>query len=220
MERIRILLADDHAVLRAGLRLLLNAEPDMTVVGEAATGAEAVELAKSLHPDVVLMDLKMPGLGGVEATRYLKREVLHVKVLILTMHDDEGYLRQALRAGASGYVLKKAADTDLVAALRAVYRGETPIDPSMAKVLVEEYLEPGCRLNGLTEAKRKLTDREREVLTMLAQGFTNRQVADRLFVSVKTIETHRARIMEKLDFRTRAELVQYALQQGFLDTHS
>ena len=220
MGLIRVLVVDDHAVLRAGLRLLLDAESDMTVVGEASTGAEAVERAKTLDPDVVLMDLRMPGLGGVDATRYLKREVPETKVLILTMYDDAGSLRQVLRAGASGYILKKATDTDLVAAIRAVFRGDTPIDPSMAKALVEEYVDPDGNLNHGSEVMRKLTDREEEVLKMLAQGFTNRETADRLSVSVKTIETHRSHIMEKLDLRTRAELVKYALQQDILDIDS
>ena len=220
MGLIRVLVVDDHAVLRAGLRLLLDAESDMTVVGEASTGAEAVERAKTLDPDVVLMDLRMPGLGGVDATRYLKREVPETKVLILTMYDDAGSLRQVLRAGASGYILKKATDTDLVAAIRAVSRGDTPIDPSMAKAMVEEYVDPDGHLGHTSEVVRKLTDREEEVLKMLAQGFTNRETADRLSVSVKTIETHRSHIMEKLDLRTRAELVKYALQQDILDIDS
>ena len=218
MKKIRILVADDHAVLRAGLQMLLDAEPDMTVIGEASTGAEAVERAKTLNPDVVLMDLKMPGLGGVDATRYLKREAPEIKVLILTMYDDAGYLRQVLRAGASGYVLKKATDTDLVAAIRAVSRGDIPIDPSMAKALVEDYVDTKRDSGDHPEVVRKLTDREEEVLKKLAQGFTNQEIADRLSVSVKTIETHRSHIMEKLSFHSRAELVKYALHQGFLNT--
>lgn len=211
-KRIRILLADDHAVLRAGLRALLNAQRDLEVVGEAADGAEAVRLAQALHPDVVVMDIGMPGVNGIDATARIKRELPTTKVLILSMHDDRGYLRQVLRAGASGYVLKKAADTELLAAIRAAARGEVFLDPGLAKALVEEVMEPA-------PAGREtpvLSDREREVLRLLARGHTNQQVADRLCVSVKSVETYKARLMEKLGLRGRAELVRYALQHGFL----
>lgn len=211
-KRIRILLADDHAVLRAGLRALLAAQGDLEVVGEAADGTEAIRLAQALHPDVVVMDIGMPGVSGIDATAKIKRELPAAKVLILSMHDDRGYLRQVLRAGASGYVLKKAADTELLAAIRAAARGEVFLDPAMAKALVDELMEPQIA----ARETPSLSDREREVLRLIARGHTNQQVADRLCVSVKSVETYKARLMEKLGLKGRAELVRYALQHGLL----
>ena len=211
-KRIRILLADDHAVLRAGLRALLAAQGDLEVVGEASDGAEAIRLTHALRPDVVVMDIGMPGVSGIDATARIKRDWPGAKVLILSMHDDRGYLRQVLRAGASGYVLKKAADTELLAAIRAAARGDVFLDPSLAKALVEEVVEP--RAAG-TEAPA-LSDREREVLRLIAHGHTNQQVADRLCISVKSVETYKARLTEKLGLKGRAELVRYALQHGLL----
>ena len=215
-RRIRILLADDHAVLRAGLRALLAAQGGLEVVGEAADGAEAVRLAQALRPDVVVMDIGMPGVNGIDATARIKRDLPAAKVLILSMHDDQGYLRQVLRAGASGYVLKKAADTELLAAIQAAARGEVFLDPGLAKALVDEVLEPRVERG---EAP-VLSGRERDVLRLVAHGHTNQQVADRLCISVKSVETYRARLMEKLGLKGRAELVRYALQHGLLqDPH-
>ncbi len=210
-KRIRILLADDHTVLRAGLRALLSAQGDLEVVGEASDGAEAIRLAQALHPDVVVMDIGMPGVNGIDATARIKRDLPGAKVLILSMHDDRGYLRQVLRAGASGYVLKKAADTELLAAIRAAARGEVFLDPSLAKTLVEEVIEPTP-----SQDETALSDREREVLRLIAHGHTNQQVADRLCIGVKSVETYKARLMEKLGLKGRAELVRYALQHGLL----
>jgi len=211
-RRIRILLADDHAVLRAGLRVLLSAQADLEVVGEAAEGAEALRLARSLKPDVVVMDIGMPGVSGIDATARMRRELPSTKVLILSMHDDQGYLRQALRAGASGYVLKKAADTELLAAIRAAARGGVFLDPSLAKGLVEDVIQPKVHAS---EAPA-LSEREREVLRLLAHGHTNQQVADRLCIGVKSVETYKSRLMEKLGLKGRAELVRYALTHGLL----
>ncbi len=211
-RRIRILLADDHAVLRAGLRALLTVQGDLEVVGEASEGAEAIRLCQALRPDVVVMDISMPGVGGIEATARIKRDLPGTKVLILSMHDDRGYLRQVLRAGASGYVLKKAADTELLAAIRAAARGEVFLDPALAKALVDEVMEPKAA-GGEPPA---LSEREREVLRLLAHGHTNQQVADRLCISVKSVETYKARLMEKLGLKGRAELVRHALQHGLL----
>ncbi len=211
-RRIRILLADDHAVLRAGLRALLSAQGDLEVVGEASDGAEAIRLTQALHPDVVVMDIGMPGVSGIDATARIKHDLPAAKVLILSMHDDRGYLRQVLRAGASGYVLKKAADTELLAAIRAAARGEVFLDPALAKALVDEVVEPK-RAGSEIPA---LSDREREVLRLIAHGHTNQQVADRLCISVKSVETYKARLMEKLGLKGRAELVRYALQRGLL----
>ncbi|HEX9899212.1 MAG TPA: response regulator transcription factor [Candidatus Methylomirabilis sp.] len=211
-KRIRILLADDHAVLRAGLRALLAAQDDLEVVGEASDGAEAIRLCQTLRPDVVVMDIGMPGVSGIDATARIKRDLPGTKVLILSMHDDRGYLRQVLRVGASGYVLKKAADTELLAAIRAAARGEVFLDPTLAKALVDEVMEPKTA-GGEPPA---LSHREREVLRLLAHGHTNQQVADRLCISVKSVETYKARLMEKLGLKGRAELVRHALQHGLL----
>ncbi len=210
-KRIRILLADDHTVLRAGLRALLAAEADLEVVGEASEGGEAIRLTAALRPDVVVMDIGMPGISGIDATLRIKRDLPAVKVLILSMHDDRGYLRQVLRAGASGYVLKRAADTDLLAAIRAAARGDVFLDPALAKSLVEEVIAPAP-----AQGEPALSDREREVLRLIAHGHTNQQVADRLCISVKSVETYKARLMEKLGLKGRAELVRYALQHGLL----
>ncbi|MCL5075837.1 MAG: response regulator transcription factor [Chloroflexi bacterium] len=219
MAKIRLLIADDHAVLRAGLHLLLNAQPDMEVVGEAGDGAEALEKADVLRPDVLLLDLSMPGMGGLEAIHHLKRRCPEVKILILSMYDDESYLREALRAGAAGYTLKKGADTELLAAIRAVQRGEIFLHPALTKVLVGDLLrkELGREKRATTPAGyTALSEREREVLRFLAHGYTNQQVADRLFLSLKTVETYKARLMRKLGLRSRADLVRYAMQQGLL----
>jgi len=211
-RRIRILLADDHTVLRSGLRALLSAQADLEVAGEAAEGGEALRLAQTLKPDVVVMDIGMPGMGGIDATARIRRELPSTKVLILSMHDDQGYLRQALRAGASGYVLKKAADTELLAAIRAAARGEVFLDPSLVKGLVEDVVLPKAQEPEIPA----LSEREREVLHLLARGHTNQQVADRLCISVKSVETYKARLMEKLGLKGRAELVRYALTHGLL----
>jgi two-component system response regulator NreC len=215
--KIRLLLADDHAVLRAGLRLLLNAQPDMEVVGEAENGDEAVRRAIELHPDVVLMDITMGSVSGMSATRQIKARNPSTQVLALTMHDDEEYLRQMLEAGASGYVLKAAADTELVVAIRAVHRGEVYLYPSFTKVLLED-LHWGRSGQGPAQQDSYdlLSDREKEVLQMVALGLTNQQIADKLYLSVKTVETYRGRVMAKLNLKNRAALVRYALRRGLL----
>lgn len=211
-KRSRILLVDDHAVLRAGLAALLAAQADLEVVGHAADGAAAVRSAQALRPDIVVMDIGMPGGGGIDATARITRELPATRVVILSMHDDQGYLREALRAGASGYVLKRAADTELLAAIRAAARGEVFLDPAMARGLVEEVVAPRAAADG----PAALSEREREVLRLLARGHTNQQVADRLCIGVKSVETYKARLMEKLGLKGRAELVRYALRHGFL----
>lgn len=217
MGKIRILLADDHGVVRAGIRMLINAQPDMEVVGEASDGKGAIAQAETLHPDVVILDLAMPNLGGLSALGIIKQRVPEVRILILTMHDDERYLDQALSAGASGYVVKKAADMELLSAVRAVMRGEVYVHSSLTRFLIERRPDRGVeRRNAGSEAQEGLTGRQREVLILLAQGYTNRQIADRLFLSVKTIETYRSRLMQQLDLRNRAELFQYAVRKGLL----
>ncbi|MDO8735806.1 MAG: response regulator transcription factor [Thermoleophilia bacterium] len=216
MSKIRILLADDHAILRAGLVRLLSEEPDIEVVGEADNGREAVQKVQELHPDIVLMDIGMPVMNGMEATKQIKKRDSDVKILVLTMHDNEEYLFQVLQAGASGYVLKKAADSDLVNAIHVVSRGDCFLYPSAAKMVVEDYLEKLKHGQEPTSSFDTLTDREREILTLVAEGYTNREIAEALFISVKTVETHKANIMEKLNLHKRAELVRYAIKKGML----
>lgn len=212
---IRVLIVDDHAILRSGLRMLLGAQSDMEVVGEAADGAEAARLVAELNPDVALLDLAMPGIGGLEALSMIKRIAPETRGLILSQYDDESYLRRALESGASGYVLKRAADTDLLSAIRAVARGEVYLHPMLTRFVVndlfnrEEAPKPAGR-------QTALSDREREVLQLVALGHTNQQIADSLVLSVKTVETYKARVMEKLGVRGRAALVRYAMEQGLI----
>lgn len=211
MANIRVLIADDHAVLRAGLRVLIDAQPDMEVVGEAADGEEAARKAVDMRPDVALIDITMPGSGGIKAIGRIMDACPQTRVLVLTMHDVPGYLRSALAAGATGYVVKRAADSELLSAIRGVHRGRTVLDPALATAVVQGALgkkaSPGQPAN-------PLSPREREVLDLVAQGYTNQQVADRLGLSVKTVETYRARLVEKLGLRSRADLVRYALDSG------
>ena len=213
---IRVLIADDHAVLRAGLRMLLDAEADIEVIGEAGDGAEALAKIQKLAPDVALLDITMPGMGGLEALRKIHEGSTHTRVLILTMHDDEGYLRDALRAGAAGYVLKQAADTELISAIRAVHDGGTYLHPAHTRLLLEGMIDRE-KAESLRNSASPLSAREEEVLRLVALGHTNQQVADTLYLSVKTVETYRARLMAKLGLQTRADLVRYAMQKGLLD---
>lgn len=211
MARIRVLLADDHAVLRAGLRALIRAQPDLEVVGEAGDGDGAVQKAIETAPDVVVMDLTMPGGGGMKAIERIRHQCPAARVLVLTMHDAPAYLRSALAAGASGYVVKSAADSELLAAIRTVHRGRVALDPSLAAAVVYGSL-PRRTVGGSPAGPLSL--REREVLDLIAQGYTNQQMADQLGLSVKTVETYRSRLVEKLGLRSRAELVRYALDSG------
>lgn len=217
---IRIAIADDHAVLRSGLRLLLGAQPDMRVVAEAGTGWEILEVARQHRPDVVLLDLAMPGPGSLRVIEELAKLAPGVKVLVLTMYDDANYLRQAFRCGARGYVVKRAADTELIAAIRAVCRGDVYVDPSLARSLVEELVGGGAGQENPASSEENqadpLSEREREVLQLLALGHTNQEIAERLCLSVKTVETYRARIHEKLGVRGRASLVRYAIERGLI----
>lgn len=212
-DPIRILLADDHAVLRAGLRALLEPEHDMTVVGEASTGEEALEGARELRPDVVVMDLSMPGVGGLEAMRRIAALELGVKVLVLTVHAEEEYLFPVLEAGGSGYVTKTSADRELIDAIRAVARGEVFLYPHAQKLLLKRYQ---AKQAGEDDPLHKLTQREREVLALTAEGFSSSEIGKKLFLSPKTVDTYRSRIMQKLQLNHRSELVRFALQTGLL----
>jgi two-component system, NarL family, response regulator NreC len=218
MSKIRILIVDDHAILRAGLRLLINAQPDMEVVSEAMDGQEALWKAREMKPDVALMDITMPETGGLQALEQLRQVCPHTRILVLTMHDDPAYALSVLTAGGLGYVVKRAADSDLLAAIRAVYRGRTFVDPTVAGSLVQDLLGKQAA-TGPTDRgvpRSLLSPREREVLRLLAQGYTYQQVAERMSVSPKTVESHRARIAQKLGLHSRAELTHYALESGLL----
>ncbi len=215
MDRIRVLLADDHAILRDGIRALLTDHPDIVVIGEAEDGHWAVHLAHELHPNVVLMDIGMPRLNGLEATRQIKHDCPEVAILILTMHDNEEYLRQVLAAGASGYVLKRAAASELVAAIRAVHRGEAALSPAVARLLIEDYLR--SEDGRIAATPSDLTPREREVLQLIAEGHTSKQIAELLCLSVKTVQAHRTSLMQKLDLHDRGDLIKYAIQKRIID---
>ena len=207
------MIADDHAILRAGLRMLVNAQADMQVVAEASDGEQAVEAARETKPDVALLDLTMPAAGGMAAIQRIVRDLRETHVLVLTMHDDLAYLRSVLAAGASGYVLKRSVDAELLAAIRAVHRGGTFVDPSLAGVLFDGVL---AKRGGKAGPVRILSDRELQVLGLVARGYSSQQIAKQILVSAKTVETYRARFAEKLGLRTRSEVVRFAVQMGLL----
>lgn len=211
---IRILLADDHAVLRAGLRALLEAEPGLEVIGEVGTGEEAVAFAERLKPNVVVMDLSMPGIGGLEATRRIGALQQDTRVLVLTMHGEEEHLLPVLEAGGSGYVNKRSADEELIQAIHTVARGDVFLYPNAAKLLLQGFR--GKTERGEEDPLQKLTERELEVLGYTAEGFSSAEIGKKLFISPKTVDTYRSRIMEKLGLHHRSELVRFALQQGLL----
>lgn len=211
---IQVLIVDDHAVLRAGLRMLLDAERDIEVIGEAQNGATAIQMVEDRPPDVVVLDISMPGLSGSDAIGLILRSCPTTKILILTMHSDVIYVRQMFQRGAKGYVLKSAADTELITAIRKVHEGGVYIESSLAGEFVTDLL--AMPTAGKGGAPRPLSDRELEVLEHIAYGYSNRETAEKLHISVKTVETHRRRIMDKLEFATRAELVRYAIQNGIL----
>lgn len=214
MSKIRVLLVDDHMVVRVGLKALIDAETDLVVVGEAGNGLEGVEKAIALTPDVIVMDISMPEMDGLEATRRIRQECPQCHVLILTVHAQERYLFPVLKAGAAGYVLKSTVDTELLDAIRVVARGGAFLYPSATRMLLEDYLE---HLHAATaDAYGTLSEREREVLKLIALGYTAGQIADQLSLSAKTVETYRARIMEKLNLSSRVDLVKYALSRGLL----
>ncbi len=215
MDKIKVLIVDDHAIVREGLRNLLQAQEDIEVIGEAVDGSEAISKTESLKPDVVLMDITMPGIGGLEATRQIKELHPEVKILVLTMHESDEYFFKMLSAGASGYFVKGGSSAELVSALRAVWRGDVFLYPTMAKRLLNDYLKR-AETGDEKESLDGLTQREREILKLIAEGRTNQEVADLLVLSPTTVQTHRAHIMAKLGLRNHTELIKYALRQGLI----
>jgi DNA-binding NarL/FixJ family response regulator len=211
---IRVMLVDDHAVLRDGLRAILEGQPDIEVIGEAADGLEAVKLADQFLPHVVVMDIAMPRMNGVEATRRIKKAHPQCRVLVLTQFDHREYILPILKAGADGYVLKRCAGADLAAAIRSVQAGESILDPAAARAVVEAYV--GATPHTTDDVDGQLTDREREVLILIAEGYTNHQIACTLHISPKTVDVHRGNIMTKLGLHNRTDLIKYAIRKGLV----
>lgn len=215
-NEVRVLLADDHAVLRSGLTLLLNNHDEFTVVGEASTGLATIALTEELAPDLVLLDLNMPSMGGLEIIPTLKRKSPNTRILVLTMHDEPEYLRQALESGVSGYILKKAVDSELISAIRAVMKGEIYVHSAMTKSLLEDII-PAENQESEKDLWHQLSNREKQVLKLVALGHTSQEIAEKMGLSSKTVDTYRARGMDKLGLKTRASLVRFALQRQLLD---
>jgi len=214
MAKITVLLVDDHALFRQGIRALLANSEHAAIVGEATDGREAIEKVHDLQPQVVLMDIGMPGMGGIEATRRIIKENPYTKILVLTQYEDVEYILSMLRIGAKGYISKTATAEELDTAIQTVRRGESYLYPSAATILVEEYLH---RVSGEKNGYERLTDREKEVLQLVAEGDTNREIAEQLFISIKTVLRHRTNIMEKLGFHNRTELIKYAISKGLIE---
>ena len=215
-HKIRVMIVDDHAILRAGLRMLVNTQNDMEVVSEAPDGEKVVQEVRETRPDVTLLDLTMPRVGGMKALQEIARNCRETRVLVLTMHDDPAYLRSALAAGASGYLLKRAVDAELLAAIRAIHRGGIFVDPRLASVLVQDVLAKRGKKAGSTRPINILSDRELQVLSLVARGYTSAQIAKQIAVGVKTVETYRSRFAEKLGLRTRSDVIRFAMQMGLL----
>jgi DNA-binding NarL/FixJ family response regulator len=215
VKQIRVLLADDHTLIRAGLRLVVASQPDLTVIGEAKDGREAVAMSDELKPDVVVMDIGMPSLNGIEACRHVHAALPRTHVVMLSMHSDEGYVLRALKAGAKAYLLKDAAEADLVSAIRAVISGKSFFSPAVGKVLLEDYMRKLER-TGAEDSYELLSPREREVLQLVAEGKSSKEVANLLGLSVYTVETHRAKVMQKLNLHNIPELILYAVRKGII----
>ncbi len=217
MPRKRVLIADDHALVREGIASFLKLCDDVEVVAEASDGVEAIEKTNKLHPDIVIMDINMPKLGGLEATIEIKKTHPDVKVLVLTQYEDRAYIARFLKAGVSGYLLKKAVGSDLIAALQAIIRGELYLYPSVASEVVEEYLHPSAKpAEAAEDPYEKLTDREKQVLKLVAEGYTHKEVADMLCISVKTVVAHQSNIGEKLGIHNQAGLIKFAIRKGII----
>jgi two-component system, NarL family, response regulator NreC len=215
MSKIRVLLADDHAILRSGIRALLEDEPDIEVVGEAEDGHAVIRMVAELEPDVILIDIAMPRLNGLEATRRIMQANPQAKILILTMHENEEYVRQVFASGAMGYILKDAAVRELLGAIRAIYRGEVVLSPAITRLVVEDYLRWGdLQMNHIDSS---LSPREREVLQLIAEGYTNHEIAGILSISIKTVQSHRGNLMRKLDLHDRGDLIKYAIQKKIIE---
>jgi two-component system, NarL family, response regulator NreC len=215
MKRVAVLLADDHALIRAGLRLVVQLHPEFTVVGEADDGRQAVAMTQSLKPDVVVMDIGMPNLNGIEACRQIRESLPETQVVMLSMHSDEGYVLQALKAGARAYLLKDSAESDLARAIHAAADGKSFFSPAVGKVLLEDYVRK-LRRTGGEDSYDLLSPREREILQLVAEGKSSKEIAGLLDLSVYTVETHRARIMQKLNLRGVPELILYAVRKGII----
>ncbi len=215
MNKIRVILAEDHTIVRQGLRSLLEQSDDIKVIAEAEDGREAVKKTEQLKPDIVLMDISMPILNGIEATRQIKKKFPDIKVLILTMHTTEEYISQILHAGASGYLVKKSAHHELLSAIMAIQKGDFYLSPLVSKKVVDEYLQK-TKDDIKQDRYEKLTTREREVLQLIAEGKANKEIAELLYLSVKTVETHKAHLMEKLNLHTTTDLIKYAIQKGII----
>ena len=216
MNKFRVLLAEDHQTVREGLKMLISREPDMEIVGEAADGREAIERALHLHPNVVVMDISMPGLNGLKATRKLKEMCPEVQVVALTRHTEGGYLQELLQAGASGYVLKQSSSEELLRAIRAVGSGQSYLDPAVTTTIVGKYTDSAIKSTARNSVS--LTSREADVLRLIASGYSNKEIAAQLEISVKTVEAHKANAMRKLGLRSRIDIVNYSLLQGWLAT--
>jgi len=211
---IKVLIADDHAIVRAGLRALIHSESTMELVGEADGGYETIDLVEKTQPDVLVLDLSMPDLDGIAVTKQLKPQFPNVHILILTIHEDQALLREAIKAGASGYILKHAAESELIAAIQRILRGDLYVDPALVRLLLQEPAAPSAVPPESTEA---LTPREIEVLKLIVQGYTNRQIGEELNISFRTAESHRASLSEKLGMHSRVELVRYAREHGLIE---
>lgn len=215
MSKIRVLLVDDHAIMRDGISALINLQDDIEIVGEASEGKEAIEKARELVPDVVIMDISMPEMDGLEATRRIKKKNPSVKVLVLTQHDNREYILSTIKSGSDGYLPKRALGSELVAAIHAIHQGHSFLYPNAAGILLEDY-----RRQVEKEPYDRLTEREREVFRLIADGHTSREIADMLFISLKTIHNHRAKIMEKLNIHNKSELIKYAILKGLITIDS
>ncbi len=215
MSKIRVLVVDDHAIMRDGISALLDLQDDIEIVGEASDGKEAIEKARELVPDVIIMDITMPEMDGLEATRRIKKKNPSVKVLVLTQHDNREYILSTIKSGSDGYLPKRALGSELVAAIRAIHQGHSFLYPTAAGILLEDY-----RRQVEKEPYDRLTEREREVFRLIADGHTSREIADMLFISLKTIHNHRAKIMEKLNIHNKSELIKYAILKGLITIDS
>jgi len=213
MEKIKILLVDDHAIMRDGIKALLSIYDDIEVIGEASAGREAMEMARELNPDVVVMDISMPGMDGLEVTHRLTKRNPRMKVIILTQHDNREYILSTIKVGAAGYIPKKALGSDLVSAIRAIRSGDSFLYPSAARTLIDDYRKQAEQ----PDIYESLTEREREILKLIAEGRTSREIAEALYISQKTVQGHRTKIMEKLDLHNRTELIKYAMRKGLVD---